>query len=360
MRPEPCLAADASRELLEPLVRTFDRAFRLGLPGVGTEHLLFALLKGESAAIGVLAPKAGAKGALMGVIAGKGPDHWLSADGGAGTPAPEAAALLREAEWSARERREARGKDDRPGVPPSGALAAAVDRALRAARELGVGRAGPAHLLMGLLHDPGNRASEALLERGLGREEVLARLAVHPSAREEGTPHAPAVDGLRNMGLLTGRGKYWGGLAAKLAGGGLGSPVVPSVRLEADRQAARLGHPDVTTVHLLVAMLVLDEQLAASGDRLRDGLLRFNGAAALLRERGVTSAAVAAAAATAGGGPAWRAVTRARLLSKERGDASTGTVHLLAALLDDPDDPCGPLLASAGVDTAELRRTLAV
>ncbi|MEW2359436.1 Clp protease N-terminal domain-containing protein [Spirillospora sp. NPDC029432] len=369
MRPEPCLATDVSREAMESLVRTFERAARLGLPGVGTEHLLFALLKGQSAAVEVLVPKAGAAGSLMGVVAHRHPGQWISEDGG-GDPAPAAAALLREAEWSARKKREGRTGDEQPGAPapPSAALAAAIDRALLSAREHGAARAGTTHLLIGLLQDPGNRASEALEERGLDRREVLARLAVHPSAREDGTPNALSVDGLRNMGLLTRRGRFWGGLAAKLSGGGHGSPMVPTVRLEAERQAVRLGHATVTTVHLLVAMLVLDEQLAAAGDRLRDDLAGLNGAAGLLRERGATAAAAAAASAglaPAGefvpdeDGPAWRALARARRLAQERGDASTGTVHVLTALLDDPDDPCGGLLASIGVDVAELRRALA-
>lgn len=51
-------------------------------------------------------------------------------------------------------------------------------------------------------------------------------------------------------------------------------------------------------------------------------------------------------------------MTRARLHSHERKDPTTGTTHLLAALLANSDDLGTTLLAAIGVDTDELRRAL--
>jgi ATP-dependent Clp protease ATP-binding subunit ClpA len=381
MRLEPHPATtDVSREVGELLVEAFRRAIRLDQPTVGTEHLLFALLKGESAAKDALTPKVRASGPLMGVIAAKGVEHWESEDGvndTAATPADDLAvmALLREAEWTALRMAERRGKPPlSPGrrpLPTEG-LVAAIGQALLCAHELGVSRANATHLLMGLVHDPGNRASEALLERRLDRDELIARLAVHPSAHQDGTPHADSVNGLRNLGVLTQRGPFWGSLARALSSGSFGSPVLPTVRREARRQAVRLGHPSVATVHLLLAMLALDDQLTTTGHQLRDELVQSNTGADLLRTRGVTLHAAANAAADLilvdqrwTGPPAPReergveqALTGARLHSHERKDPTTGTTHLLTALLTDSDDLGTTLLASIGVDTDELRRAL--
>lgn len=156
------------------------------------------------------------------------------------------------------------GRAGEPPPLPSGALAAALGRMLVSAHELGVAWANETHLLMGLLHDPGNRASEALLERRLDRDELIARLAVLPTARQNGKPNTLSLDGLRNLGMLDhAPSRGWGGRIGRwLTSGGHGSPVVPTVRSEAQRQAVRLGHSSVTTAHLLLSILVLDDQIA--------------------------------------------------------------------------------------------------
>ncbi|WP_433337541.1 Clp protease N-terminal domain-containing protein [Spirillospora sp. CA-294931] len=375
MRPVPI--AGVSREVVEALVGAFRRAIRLDRPTVGTEHLLFALLKGGSAASEVLAPGVRVSGSLMGVIAAKDEVRWLSeerADDTASAGDPAVVALLREAEWLARQKQRPDGEQPSP-LLPTGALAAAIRQAFPHAHERGVSRTNATHLLMGLLHDPGNRACEALLEQRLDRDELVARLAEHPSAHQDGTPHSDAIEGLRNLGMLDQeRGKLWGGLARALSSGGFGSPIVLTVRQEARRGAVRLGHSTVTTVHLLLAVLALDDQLTSAGLRLRDGLERNNTGAESLRARGVTLPTALDAATelipadqTEPGSPvplklsdgAEQALTRARLSANARKDPSTGTTHLLGALLADPGDPCDTLLTTLGVDTGELRRTLA-
>jgi hypothetical protein len=372
---------DASREVVESLARAYQRVGRADQtsPTVGTQHLLLALLDGTPSAAGLLNRDSGA---LKAVISFKDETVWLSEDAGGNHPpvASAVTALLREAEWVAHQKTKPRDKSAQPDdqyqpLLPSEALIAALGRMLVFAHELGVSWAHETHLLMGLLQDPGNRASEALLERRVDRDALVSALGGHPSARQDGKPNMLSVDGLRNLGMLDhpgGRG--WGGrLGRWLTSGGYGSPVVPLVRAEAERQAVRLGHSRVATVHLLLAMLVLDDQLTTTGRRFRDTVAQVNTGAELLRTRGATSSAMFNAVAdliVTGDRPqvgspaptmevnAEKALTRARLLANERKCPSTGTTHLLTALLADPDDPCHSLLSAIGVDVEELRRAL--
>ncbi|MCQ0003805.1 Clp protease N-terminal domain-containing protein [Actinomadura madurae] len=367
---------DASLEVVGALAQAYRKAAQTG-DTVGTQHLLFALLRGESAAVDLLSRD---NGGLRGVILAKDETVWLSEDDGGGDPSTASAvtALLHEAGWVAFRKAKptdtSAAPESRPPLP-SGALAAALGRMLVSAHELGVAWANETHLLMGLLHDPGNRASEALLERRLDRDELIARLAVLPTARQNGKPNTLSLDGLRNLGMLDhAPSRGWGGRIGRwLTSGGHGSPVVPTVRSEAQRQAVRLGHSSVTTAHLLLSILVLDDQIAIAGHRFRDGVAQVNGAAELLRTRGATPSAVLGAVAElipagdrpqAGSltpdmeGSAEKAVTRARLLANERKSPSTGTAHLLSAVLAEPDDPCHAVLSAVGVDVEELRRAL--
>lgn len=364
--------ADASREARETLVAAIRRAAQDERPDVGTDHLLAALVDGESAAKDVAAPGIRDAASLTGMIKAKGAEHWVGrdeADDGAPAAGPGVTALVREAAWAAVKTAPPR---------PTGALTAALARAFQSARDHGVALANPSHLLMGLLHDPGNRACEALLERRMDREEILAALADHPSVRQDGTRSTLPLDGLRNMGMLTERGRYWGRLARSLSGGGFGSPVVPTVRQEAVRQAVRLGHPEVTPAHLLLGMLVMDDELTRAGLELRAEWAGASKGAELLRERGVTLGAVAGApglapveadveADTDAENPSEprlhedteRVLARTRLICNERKDPSAGTTHLLTALVEEPGGACDALLASLGVETGELREALA-
>ncbi|WP_433870946.1 Clp protease N-terminal domain-containing protein [Saccharopolyspora sp. CA-218241] len=370
------ITADASGEATTLLVEAFRQALRAGHPAVGTEHLLAALLRGDAAAKELLVP--GGRGAeeLLAVVA-KDAARWGSEDGTDDVVFADhfaVGALLREVEWSAWQRKtdvagESRSDELRPQA--TSALVAAIGRALLGAHELGVARAGATHLLLGLLHDPANRAGEALRERGLDPGGIRTGLTDHPSARQDGPWHGDSVTGLRHLGMLTERGPYWGGLARSLSSGGFGTPMVLTVRREAMRQAVRFGHPQVTTAHLVLAMLVVDEQIATSGQRLRKRFAVDNAGAELLRDRGVARAAAAGAVADlAPSGERSRptdpslasgvegVLHRAREIASERGAKATGTNHLLIALLAADDDPGTALLSTLGVDVGELRDAL--
>ncbi|MDA3642595.1 hypothetical protein LZ318_39270 [Saccharopolyspora indica] len=356
----PC--TEISRDVAEALTLAFREAIRRTQPKVGTEHVLSALLDGDSAAGGVLAPTVRASGSMMGVIRAKGiDDHWVHDDDAEPVHDLAVTGLLREAAWAARQ-------TDSDVPPPTGALRAALRQALLYADEHGTPRANTTHLLMGLLHTPDNRAHEALRERRVDRSDVLARLRVHPSAGEPGEPpHTDTARTLRKMGLLDGqRGQMSVRLVAKLFGNG--APVFMALRMEARRQAVRLGHGEMTTAHLLLAVLALDEQLTTAGQRFSPELAGSNTAAERLRARGLTLHAAADAARNLfpeaenhpyaekfPENPALEKVlTKARWRAGED-RVPAGTDHLLAELLAEPDGPVTALLSGIGIDTTDLR-----
>lgn len=355
----PC--TEISREVAGTLLRAFHEAVRRDQRAVGTEHVLSALLDGDSAAGEVLAPTVRASGSMMGLIRAKGiGDRWVYDD--AAEPVGDLAVtgLLRETAWAAR-------RKDSEVPPPTGALRAALRQALLYAAEHGTPRANMTHLLMGLLHVPENRAHEVLREHRVDRDDVLARLRVHSGAREPGEPpHTDTALTLRKMGLLAGqRGQTSVRLVAKLFSNG--APVFMALRREARRQAIRLGHRERTTAHLLLAVLALDEQLTAAGGQFSPELAGSNTAAERLRDREVTLNTAANALLELVPAAENRShdeelpedQTIETVLSKARWRADeagvpAGTTHLLAELLAGPDEVVAELLTRLGVDTGDL------
>jgi len=142
------------------------------------------------------------------------------------------------------------------------------------------------------------------------------------------------------------------------------------------RQAVRLGHPTVTSAHLVLAIASLGAQLAATGCRLRPEGARFNEVVQILDRHGLdldrlvpaiappppeldVLTAEEAAAVPLVSGPEWSrglagSLDRAVAMSKELGHSQMGTSHLLVAALDDGDGEAARLLASVGVDPAEV------
>lgn len=56
--------------------------------------------------------------------------------------------------------------------------------------------------------------------------------------------------------------------------------------MEAVRQAVRFAHSRVTTAHLVLAILAIEEQFVAAGLRLPEDRLAANGAGAILGSHG--------------------------------------------------------------------------
>ncbi len=151
---------------------------------------------------------------------------------------------------------------------------------------------------------------------------------------------------------------------------------------EAVRQAVRCGRGAVEPVDLLLGALALDRALPVAGRSLPASLAAANSAPALLRRHGVRQTSLVHAATAAEPVPesAWkdggvwlsadaeRVLARARLSAAEHGSPTVGTVHLLAALLDEPATKAGAagdgvatvvrLLVADRVDVAALRAEL--
>jgi hypothetical protein len=330
------------------LSRALARAARLGDPATGTDHLLFVMLQGGTPTARALAPSASGAGKLMGTIVGTSP-HWVSRDDEAAPPDAEAdafvTATLREAHWSTRHRGRIRGALP----PPTPSLLACLRGALVHA---GTDPVTPAHLLLGLLDLRASRADEALRLRQVDRDVVVAAAA---RAREEPTEQ-PAVALLRKAGVFGDRP----GLFTRWLSSGYGSPVLPAVTVEAERQAVRRGAAEVEPVDLLLGVLSLERLVADTGRRLPGG------AADVLRAHGVDLPGLVSAVrvppvplgdSVPVSAEARRTLSAARLRVADGGRVSVDAEDLLVALLD---GPVGPLLADAGHDVPALRAALAV
>lgn len=327
------------------LARALRRARRVGHRAVGTEHLLVALIDE-----GVLA-----HGGLRAHAAARGENWWAGPDGGAALrPGGDVrvVAALREAAWVARS-----------PLPATDGLVAVLESVLG---EVAVGGAGArvvaasADLARVLLRVPGTRVAELLVER---RVDVGA-LRPRPLEVE-----APTVALLRKAGLLSGRGTFPVRLLTRwmARGGGPATPVLLAVRSEARRQAVRAGRGAVGAADLLAAVLAVDDLLDAAGERLPAEVADGNDAGAVLRAHGVDLARFGEQLWRAEAEPvgevemdagAERVLAAASLVAATRGAPAVTTTHLLVALLDDPADPVGPLLARAGADVAAVRGAL--
>ncbi|MFJ5224889.1 Clp protease N-terminal domain-containing protein [Streptomyces sp. NPDC088400] len=362
-RPTPAVNADVEdapsveieSDVMETLVRMLRRAARLEIRTVGTEHLLFALVRGDTEAGAALAPGVSDAGALSGVVAAREDGVWVHhehADDGA-APAPEdeveVTAAWREAQWLAAENYSRSLPDGWDGWPePSEALRSCLLRALRLAREEGTPGVRCRHVARVLLDLPGSRAVEALKLRRVDLTSAASALDAQAVA-EAGTPgpESRTVVLLRRAGLLGERGTWWTRalMSWMSRAAGDGSPVLLAVRSEANRQAVRCGRREVEPVDLLLAIQGLDRALTVAGRSLPEGIVPLNTAAALMRSHGVRPSTLIAGAIEAEPAPVTaevpysteteRVIAAARLLAAEHGSRAVGTVHLLAALLAD-------------------------
>ncbi|MEV7086225.1 Clp protease N-terminal domain-containing protein [Streptomyces sp. NPDC093085] len=397
--PAPQFEEDA----LTLLVAAVHAAVRLENPRTGTEHLVSELVMGDTAAGEAVTPgmrKAGELGGTVKGIALAGEDrHWVSRDAGPGPlethpdDETEAEATWREIAWRA-VGEAGRGlslDEDTPPPGPTGALLACLRHALGLARAERTESVRCRHLARALVELPGSRAREAMTLSQVDLD--AARTALDAlDAREAdaaGGPDFPvprAVAGLRNSGTLEG-GK--GRIARAVYSwmfrmGPDNNAVLLMVRAEAVRHAVRRGQAAVEPADLLLAILSLDRAMTVVGQSFPEDIAGVNSAAELLRAHGAGPAALHRATAGTDTAPvpgvpatdfplspaADRVMARTRLLAAERSAATTGTLHVLAALLDASDaaeagaatDPeAGPAAGEAAPDrVADLLRTVGV
>ncbi|QXE34642.1 Clp protease N-terminal domain-containing protein [Streptomyces sp. GMY02] len=405
-------ATEFESDVIDLLAEMLLRAHKRELPNVGTEDLLAALVLGDSAAGEAIAPGMRRAGSLSGMIAGKAGRGWVSADNsdgntdddnagdgsvgnGGGTSAVpadehEVDAAWRVAQWHTARR--FRGEDapgDRPWPEPSGALRACLLHAFRLARAEGCPGVYSRHVARALLDLPGTRAREACVLRRLDLSAAYAALDTlddragagaegpgsdGPGAERPGTARlqSPAVTVLRRAGVLEDRSNWLARKVMSWTSGSLddGTPILFAVSVEAKRQAVRSGRSTAEPVDLLLAVLGLDRALSVARRSLPEALVSANEAATLLRTHGVRPVSLSRSARPAdplavfGDVPfsaaADRALAVARLTAAEHGAPSVGTVHLVAALLDEAEGPVSEQLRAQGVDLTALKADLSL
>ncbi|GIJ24578.1 Clp protease N-terminal domain-containing protein [Micromonospora lutea] len=257
---------------------------------------------------------------------------------------------------------------------------------LRLAAHLAVRRRAPyvgsPHVLEALLEDPGRHAHEYLVSDQIvpGRlDAVVARL--WPQGDRE--PPRPGLAGpLQEVGVIArepGRktGRLKRGLVLSVAR--LFAETTPALNwleLEAVAETVRLGHDRTSPAHLMMGVLVLEEEMQA-GD-LRPVSPSDAANEMLLGRLGVTrqDAALRVAKASYGtelaesrpkrswqterNNPPWTAAAariaeRARELANLGARMPAGSAHLVYAAVSDSDDTGRELLADLGVDPRAVR-----
>jgi hypothetical protein len=260
------------------------RAHRHKVVTVGSDYPLMQICEELTDAAKAFAPKIRTKGKIAGylsAVGGVGVDEprWKSSEQADPDVPLEVRPLLREAQWKAT-------PDQAAGSTPwTAGLVDTASSTLQAAMNLGVSHAHSVQLALGVFADPTNRASEALAACEIDREETLEALRALPSARTDGAPWTPAIDQLDEDHALEAEEKP--GFVGRLFSRHHDASTLPALRAEAVRQAVRLGASQVDERHLLLAIVSLDEQLAAAERGLADGLEGENDAAANLRTSGV-------------------------------------------------------------------------
>lgn len=267
-----------------------------------------------------------------------------------------------------------------------------VHVALRLAMAIAVARGAPwvggDHLLEALLAEPSNSASRYLRQRGVDLE-LLTDVAQRtwPAAGGEPPPRALA-DSLHRIGVLVDPGR--GGehrstaLTRRVATSAVrmltqAGPALTFVEDEAVAETVRLGHDRTTVTHLILAILVLEEEMAASG--LRPASDYAQACDFVLRpftlDREMLAMTVASIAQEGAIAPpqrrrSWRSspknppwtVAAVRVAEAARGlvpsdrKALVGSAHLLYAVLADSDDSGRRLLREHSVDPATVQDLL--
>ncbi|GAA1178096.1 hypothetical protein GCM10009654_39230 [Streptomyces hebeiensis] len=379
----PVLATEFEDDVIALLAETLRRAVKRERRTVGTEDLLSELVMGDSEAGEALTPGMRAAGALSGLIAGRSDAPWAhddegNPDGPAAEPSDEAEAVAvwREARWRvAHGGRGLSPAEDGAWPEPTGALRQSLLRALALARREGTPSVRCRHVARALVETAGTRAAEALALRRISTATASAALdALDARVADEPAPPSRALALLVHAGTLGKEGRSGWLMRAVLSWtAGMDGTVLTAVSLEARRRAVRCGRAAAEPVDLLLALPALDRALSVAGRSLPADVASAHDAARLLGAYGARPDSLArrTVMATAAFGPVpadserpvsphtEQIVARGRLLAAEQGDDSSfGTVHVLAALLDDEGGEAAALLREEGVDVAALRERL--
>lgn len=288
----------------------------------------------------------------------------------------EVEATLREITW------ETVRFDRRPGASRptwTNGLRVALHEALAEAQFAGVTRTNAAHLIFSALADPANRAVRLFPQ---SHQHITAQLRAGSMLVQDGPPY-PDLDFLAGHLRRDSRERLRRRMARwtleRLTRLSRRGPLLAGVESEQQRQAVRMAHHTITVPHVLLALLDVEQRVAAFGLQLPDDLAARNTAARRVRECGLTFERVQAYATRIGddvelaapdsvltrldnsrwGDPLWsRAVVDAQdkatqiALAYRHPDA--GTTHLLAGLLIEARGELAHLFTETGVDLAEL------
>ncbi|NJC81928.1 Clp protease N-terminal domain-containing protein [Planosporangium mesophilum] len=260
----------------------------------------------------------------------------------------------------------------------------ALRRALVAAGNDGGYWAGRRYLFDAILADPGNRAHALLSRCRVDPSMVRTATRADENVSAEDQPRLPVVESLQTFGVVPARNATRPSrLLARILTAGASrladaDPVLYVMEMEAIRQAVRLGNSRVTTAHLVLATLVLHEELVTAGPWEPETVGALGSAGAILAARGVTSFSVGRHLATLSSfgdaAPkqrhrAWRTnpkhpkwtVAAAQAAEATRNaspqgqeDVSAGTARLFVSALADADDDAVRMLHRLSIDPAAV------
>lgn len=352
------------------------RAWRAGDLTVRSDHVLLELTARSAALRRHVGPASAVRARMLSSAAG---GELESAQQLPLTQhhALEVNAALRESVWRARRRLRLVGTVSAPAW--SSETEAAVGEALRIAQRYDVIRANHVHLLLGLTVNRRNAACTTLREMKVDIGDLLSDSSVRKASRSDGELASEAILALRIFGGLAGPRPLilrWFSDIAEKAKPGQHGPLLYALRREAIRQAARAGAAAIADVHLLAAILCVEEDLESTGRQLHmdysgrrsmASVLRANGVAALALYEAIQYSAVDQPAA--GVRRVWRGeradppfaasfldvVDRAgrRLAASDNG--RIGLRHLLGVLFH--EGMAGfRLLVECGIETRTVRR----
>jgi hypothetical protein len=349
---------------------------------LGTDHLLVSLARREPGLREALGPGLRGLRRALGKQQDDGPSGAVPPNGSVADLDLEVDAALREALWLVFVSGAYGAVASSPAPQISPGLREALRRSLVESAAQGVRWSGSIYLLDAVLADPQERAYRLLTHCHIEPQLVLAAAHRATATPVDDRPRTPMTDILSTYDVISPPdrsptvhliSRIWGGYIARRS---RATPILHALELEAVRQAIQLAHPQVTTAHLLLAVLSLDEQLAAAQVRLPDALLEDNAGGEILAAHGVTHhvalqhlaqqpvTVLPLASVPPGHQRSRRTLPHASMWAGQAADASTsarattdgpcGSTQLLIAALANLDGSAAQLLRRMGADPAAI------